>query len=289
MITLGIALLTGVLGVVTPMEETPVVVNPTITTSELKNGSIKLMVERGIPIEDFEKSTDLTLDDILVTDGNYLANDVAIFAFTPDEYYTIDTDSISIGVEQEYITKVTNEVTMYAFTLQENTNYVISADFDIDIKGIVEKYADKYGITDWYNKYVYPFLGVGIGTLATVLFNVLFTFIQKNQYKLENTKFAKRSNQVIDETREYRSICTNALTRADELIQKSDEATKEAKETSKKVILMDTKMNTFIDAFQNYINHDTNAVKTGVARQFNEALDNLKKEDATNGENEEVK
>lgn len=289
MITLGIALLTGVLGVVTPMEETPVVVNPTITTNELKNGSVKLMVERGIPLEDFEKSTDLSLDDILVTDGNYLANDVAIFAFTPDEYYTIDTDSISIGVEQEYITKVTDEVTMYAFTLQENTNYVISADFDIDIKGIVEKYADKYGITDWYNKYVYPFLGVGIGTLATVLFNVLFTFIQKNQYKLENTKFAKRSNEVIDETREYRSICTNALTRADELIQKSDEATKEAKETSKKVILMDTKMNTFIDAFQNYINHDTNAVKTGVARQFNEALDNLKKEDTTNGENEEVK
>lgn len=275
---LGVILLSTAIGLSTTsiapslMEETPVeeplVVNPTITLGDVDNGSIALLVIRGVPLEDFDKETDLVIDDIKVKDENYLENDVAVFTFTPEKYFIVDTESISIGVEQEIVTKTANDLTMYAFTLKNNTNYVISADFDVDIEGIIAIGKDKIensAFAEWWNQYVYPVIGLTITAFISLIITFIFTYVQKSDWKLGVRNYGNYTKQVEDNT-------NNALVKMKESLSLFTQAVSTFLKYIVKLPELIEKINVLFEIEVEKATHDQTLVKNGTAKSISEKV-----------------
>ena len=275
---LGVILLSTAIGLSTTsiapslMEETPVeeplVVNPTITLGDVDNGSITLLVIRGVPIEDFEKKTDIKVGDIRVKDENYLADDVAVFVLKPETYFIVDTESISIGVEQKIVTKTVDDMTMYAFTLQNNTNYVISVDFDVDIDGIIALGKDKIensAFAEWWNQYVYPVIGLTITAFISLIITFIFTYVQKSDWKLGVRNYGNYTKQVEDNT-------NNALVKMKESLSLFTKAVSTFLKYIVKLPELIEKINVLFEIEVEKATHDQTLVKNGTAKAISEKV-----------------
>lgn len=285
----------GVLGAVIMLgtfAEEKIVEAPVITIEENKHGDIKGTIYDSSLIfesEDFgayEKET-------------ASAGDYYFITLTAEENYLYKEDSLSVGVEDVVLTKY--EENVYYFIL-ENKEYTISAKFSLDIKGIVDKYAEEYGFTDIWSTYVTPLIGgVSIGTVIAFLCNLIFTYVQKSDLKLGNRNFKETVEQIVENTKvytdkasEYISIANKTTDTAIELINQSKIATEEAKKTANEVKVIKDQVYAILTGLSDYFNHDSNAVANGTARKLNDAISELKaldmdKGETTNGEESESK
>lgn len=285
----------GVLGAVIMLgtfAEEKIVEAPMITIEENKHGDIKGTIYDSSLVfesEDFgayEKET-------------ASAGDYYFITLTAEENYLYKEDSLSVGVEDVVLTKY--EENVYYFIL-ENKEYTISAKFSLDIKGIVDKYAEEYGFTDIWSTYVAPLIGgVSIGTVIAFLCNLIFTYVQKSDLKLGNRNFKATVEQIVENTKvytdkasEYISIANKTTDTAIELINQSKIATEEAKKTANEVKVIKDQVYAILTGLSDYFNHDSNAVANGTARKLNDAISELKaldmnKGETTNGEESESK
>ena len=261
--------------------EEQVVEAPVITIEENKHGEIKgtiydsSLVFETEDLSAYEKET--------ATAGDYY-----FITLTAEENYLYKEDSLSVGVENVVLTKY--EENVYYFIL-ENKEYTISAKFSLDIKGIVDKYAEQYGLNDMWSTYVAPLIGgVSIGTVIAFLCNLIFTYVQKSDLKLGNRNFKATVEQIVENTKvytdkasEYISIANKTTDTAIELINQSKIATEEAKKTANEVKVIKDQVYAILTGLSDYFNHDSNAVANGTARKLNDAITALKELDMDKG------
>lgn len=277
----------GALMLVGTFAEEKVVETPTITIEENKHGEIVGTIYSSdlvLGSEDLSKYAKETAS----------AGDYYFITLTAEENYIYKENSLSVGVEDVVLTKYVDNI--YYFVL-ENKEYIISATFSLDIKGIVDKYAEQYGLNDIWSTYVAPLIGgVSIGTVVAFLCNLIFTYVQKSDLKLGNRNFKETVEQIVENTKvytdkasEYISIANKTIDTAIELINQSKIATEEAKKTANEVKVIKDQVYAILTGLSDYFNHDANAVANGTARKLNDAIDSLKqldmdKGDTTNGE-----
>lgn len=285
----------GLVGVVIMLgifAEEKVVEAPVITIEENKHGEIKGTI--------YDSSLVFETEDLSAYEKETASvGDYYFITLTAEENYIYKEDSLSVGVEDVVLTKY--EENVYYFVL-ENKEYTISAKFSLDIKGIVDKYAEEYGFTDIWSTYVAPLIGgVSIGTVVAFLCNLIFTYVQKSDLKLGNRNFKETVEQIVENTKvyadkasEYISIANKTTDTAIELINQSKIATEEAKKTANEVKVIKDQVYAILTGLSDYFNHDSNAVANGTARKLNDAISELKaldmdKGETTNGEESESK
>lgn len=263
--------------------EEKVVEAPVITIEENKHGDIKGTI--------YDSSLVFETEDLSAYEKETAsAGDYYFITLTAEENYLYKENSLSVGVENVVLTKY--EENVYYFIL-ENKEYTISATFSLDIKGIVDKYAEQYGLNDIWSTYVAPLIGgVSIGTVVAFLCNLIFTYVQKSDLKLGNRNFKETVEQIAENTKvytdkasEYISIANKTTDTAIELINQSKIATEEAKKTANEVKVIKDQVYAILTGLNDYFNHDPNAVANGTARKLNDAINALKELDMDKGDN----